>query len=407
MTHDLEQPSRLPRLFTPEILANPYPTYHHLRSTDPVHWDDAARAWIVTRYRDVLAALHDPLMSADRAALMQELAGKDELRPFFAFLGNRMVFTDPPKHTRLRGLLNKAFTPHVVESMRPRIQRLVDDFIDRAAGQGQMDLIRDLAFPLPATVISLLLGVPPADIGRLKSWSDDFVIFFSKAPAAMTPEEYQRAARAAEEMTVYFRGIVAHIREQPQDTLLRSMERAEEAGDRLSEAELFANANLLMVAGHETTTNLIGNGMLALLRNPEQLQRLREQPGLIPQAVEELMRYGNPVQFTNRIAREDLELGGKSIRKGQLLLLFLAAANRDPEQFPDPDRLDITRHPNHHVGFGQGIHFCLGAPLARLEAQIAIATLLRRLPGMKLASENLEYRDNLNLRGLKSLPVNV
>ena len=239
------------------------------------------------RYRDVLAALHDVRFSADRVTHMRALARREELRPFFDFIGNRMVFCDPPQHSRLRALLNKAFTPHAVEAMRPRVQQLVDQIIDRAQGQGGMDVIGDLAFPLPATVIALLLGLPPADIGRLKTWSDEFVVFFSSAPAAITPEQYHRAAQAAEAMTQYFRSALEQIKQPPEDTLLGAMELAEEAGDRLSEVELFANANLLLVAGHETTTNLIGNGMLALLQYPDQLRRLREGPGLVPQAIEE------------------------------------------------------------------------------------------------------------------------
>ena len=392
-------------LFGADMRADPYPAYHRLRRVDPVHWDATLQTWVVSRYHDVQVGLHDPRLSANRVAIMERLCDREELRPFFALLHDRMVFTDPPKHTRLRGLLNKAFTPHAVEAMRPRIQRLVDGFIDNAQSAGRMDIIGDLAFPLPATVIALLLGVPPADIGQLKSWSDEFVIFFKTAPAAITPEQYRRAAQAADAMTSYFRSVVAGIKEHEEGTLLRAMQLAEEAGDRLSDSELFANANLLLVAGHETTTNLIGNGMLALLQNPDQLRRLRETPGLMAQAVEEFMRYGNPVQFTNRVALEDLELGGRHIRRGQLVLLILAAANRDPEQFPDPDRLDITRSPNHHVAFGQGIHFCLGAPLARLEAQIAFSTLLRRLPGLRLADSLLEYCENFNFRGLKALPV--
>lgn len=405
MAHEPHPGIDIPGLFGPDMRADPYPVYHRLRSTDPVHWDSRLQVWVLTRYRDVLAGLHDARFSADRVTHMRGLASEEELRPFFDFIGNRMVFTDPPKHARLRALLNKAFTPHAVEAMRPRVQQLVDEVIDRALRQGGMDVIGDLAFPLPATVISLLLGVPPADIGRLKSWSDEFVVFFSTAPAGITAEQYSRAGQAAEAMTQYFRAAVERVKQHPEGTLLGAMELAEQAGDRLNEVELFANANLLMVAGHETTTNLIGNGVLALLQNPDQLQRLRDDPSLMPHAIEEFLRYGNPVQFTNRVAREDLDIGGKRIAKGQMLLPVLAAANRDPEQFPDPDRLDITRSPNHHVALGQGIHFCLGAPLARLEAQIAFSTLLRRLPGLKLAGGPVEYRENFNFHGLKSLPV--
>jgi cytochrome P450 len=405
MAHEPDGVAAPEHLFGPDMRADPYPVYHRLRATDPVHWDEQLQVWIVTRYRDVASALHDPRLSADRVTYIREGVGREDLRPFFDFLGDRMVFCDPPKHTRLRGLLDKAFTPHAVEALRPRVQALVDGFIDRALPQGCMDVIADLAFPLPATVISLLLGVPPEDIAVLKRWSDELIVFFGNAPAAITADQYGRCAEAAEAMTAYFRSALEQVKGHPEGTLLGAMELAEEARDRLSEAELFANANLLMVAGHETTTNLIGNGLLALLRHPDQLRRLRDDPAVLPRAVEELLRYGNPVQFTHRVAREDLDLGGKRIANGQMLLLILAAANRDPEQFLDPDLLDLERTPNHHFALGQGIHACLGAPLARLEAQVAFGTILRRLPGLKLAGGELEYRENFNLHGLKALPV--
>jgi cytochrome P450 len=392
-------------LFGPQMLADPYPVYHQLRSADPVHWDEALQAWVLTRYRDVVAALHDLRLSSDRVAYMQGLVGAADLQPFFAFLGNRMIFCDPPRHTRLRGLVSKAFTPHVIEAMGPYIQQLVDGFIDRVQGQGRMDLIHDLAFRLPATVIAQLLGIPATDCDLLKRWSDEFVFFFSNAPGIITAEQYRRASQAARDMTAYFRAALVQVKQHPQGTLLGMLELAEEAGDRLSEEELFANANLLLVAGHETTTNLIGNGVLALLQHPEQMRKLQDDPTLIPTAVEEFLRYNGPVQFTHRVAREDLDIGGKHIGKGQLVFLVLAAANRDPEQFRDPDRLDVTRSPNHHVGFSMGTHFCLGAPLARVEARIAFSTLLRRLPRLRLAGEPVEYRENFNLHGLKALPV--
>lgn len=405
MGHEPDGVATPVHLFGPGMRADPYPVYQRLRATDPVHWDEQLEVWIVTRYRDVASGLHDPRLSADRVSYMRNVVARPELTRFFDFIANRMVFADPPKHTRLRSLLNKAFTPHAVESMRPHIQQLVDGFIDKALPHGGMDIIGDLAFPLPATVISLMLGVSPEDIGQLKSWSDEFVVFFGSAPSAITPEQYARCALAADAMTRYFRAAVERIRPHPEGTLLGAMTQVEDEGERLSAAELFANANLLMVAGHETTTNLIGNGLLALLQNPDQLRRLREDPALLPRAVEEFLRFGNPVQFTNRIALEDLDLGGKQIKKGQMILLMLAAANRDPEQFPGPDRLDLSRTPNHHFALGQGIHVCLGAPLARLEAQIAFGTLLRRLPGLKLDGEKLEYRENFNFHGLKALPV--
>jgi cytochrome P450 len=392
-------------LFGPEMLADPYPVYRRLRETDPVHWHEPFGAWVLTRYHDVVAALNDPRFSAERTGAMQALTGRPELKPFFDFLAVRMLFTDPPRHTRLRGLVSKAFTPHAVEAMRSHIQTLVDQFLDRVRPQGQMDVIADLAYPLPVTVIIEMLGVPTRDRERLKRWSDEFVVYFSKAPNEVTPEEYATAARAVAAEEDYFRAAVAHLRTAAEPGLLGGMARAEEAGDRLTEQELYANANLLLTAGHETTTNLIGNGTLAMLRHPDQLEKLRADPSLLPAAIEEFLRFDAPVQFTHRVAKENVTIGDKLIRRGQFVYLILAAANRDPDRFADPDRLDITRKDNHHVAFGQGPHFCLGAPLARLEAQIAFAALLRQFPAFRLAADRVAYRPTFNLRGLQSLPV--
>jgi cytochrome P450 len=392
-------------LFGREMMQDPYPVYCRLRETDPVHWSDKFNAWIVTRYDEVAAGLNDLRLSSDRVALLRGLAGSPELDPFFTFLSNRMVFADPPKHARLRGLVTQAFTPHAVEAMRPHIQQLVDGFLDAAAGRGEMDFMREFAFPLPATVIMEMLGVPPSDRDRLKQWSDDFVAFFGTHPANVTLDQYRKALQSMRDMTGYFRTALAGLLTGRRECLLTTMEGAEHQGDRLSEDELFANANLLLVAGHETTTNLLGNGLLALLRHPDQLRLLKDDPALVPGAVEEFLRYDAPVQFTYRVAAEDVELGGKAICKGQFVFLFVAAANRDPAHFPDPDRLDVTRAPHKHLAFGLGHHFCVGAPLARLEAQIAFATLLHRLPDLRLAAEPLEYGDNFNLHGLKRLKI--
>jgi len=392
-------------LFGPEMLADPYPFYRQLQAADPVYWSAQFNAWIVTSFDAVAAGLNDLRLSSDRSALFREMAGSQELEPFFSFLGKRMVLTDPPKHTRLRGLVSKAFTPPAVEAMRPRIQQLVDGFLDAVQGAGRMDLVHDLAFPLPATVILNLLGLPAKDLELLKKWSDDFVVFFSNHPANITLDQYRAAQRSMQNIVEYFRAALPRIRMESQPCLLHTMELAEHDGDRLSEEELFANANLFLVAGHETTTNLIGNGMLALLTHPDELRRLQSDPSLIPGAVEELLRHDTPVQFTHRLALEDVSLGGKTIRRGQLVFLFLAAANRDPAHFPDPDRLDVTRAVHKHVAFGLGHHFCLGAPLARLEAQIAFATILRRLPNLRLATDKPVYRNNINLRGPQSLVI--
>jgi pimeloyl-[acyl-carrier protein] synthase len=400
-----ENTSDLVPLFGPEMLADPFPLYDRLREVDPVHWSDKFHAWIVTRHDEVVAGLNDLRLSSDRAKLFRDMAGSAELDPFFSFLERRMVLADPPKHTRLRGLVCQAFTPHVVEAMRPHIQKVVDDLLAKRRDAGTMDLIADFAFPLPATVIIEMLGLRPEDRDQLKSWSDDFVVFFSTHPANISLDQYRKALASMRAMVEYFRVAAARIRAAAHPCLLETMRLAQHNGDRLSEEEVYANANLLLVAGHETTTHMIGNGVLALMQHPDQMQRLLADPALIPNAVEEKLRLVGPVQFTNRVALEDVELGGKTIRRGDFVFLFLAAANRDPAHFPDPHRLDIGRVVHKHVAFGLGHHFCLGAPLARLEAQIAVATLLQQLPNLRLASNKLTYRDNFNIRGVNSLPV--
>lgn len=393
-------------LFNQEMLADPYPEYARLRSADPVHWDAADGRWVLTRYADIVTLLRSPAASSDRTAALAALA-PPSVRPLLAFRANSMINADAPKHARLRLLVSKAFTARAVEAMTDKIQRLVDGFLDPVQPRGRMDLIADLACPLPVTVIAEMLGVPAQDRDRFKHWSDDLALSAGGAgsPRALTLAEYGRVGQAFQELTAYFRAVVAERRVRPQDDLLSALARAEEAGDRLNEDELYANAALLLVAGNETTTNLIGNGMLALLRHPDQLARLQAEPSLVPAAVEELLRYDSPVQFTMRLLKEDATIAGKPLRRGQMVLLLLAAANRDPEQFADPERLDVGRSDNKHLAFGLGSHFCLGAQLARLEAQVAFGTVIRRLPRLRLDAPAPEFRPHFNLRGLKSLPV--
>jgi cytochrome P450 len=401
---DFEPTLSLSDLARPEILADPYPFYHRLRSRDPVYWDGGT--WVLTGHAEVVAALHDPRLTVERVNTDVSLL-PPEAQTVMGVIGQvlsmQMVFRDPPHHTRLRGLVNKAFTPRVVESMRARIGRIVDELLDAVAVSGRMDVIRDLAYPLPVTVIAEMLGVPPADRAELKRWSDDLAALLGRFD--LTWDEHVRISRSITELNEYLRGIVAQRRVAPRDDLISALLAAEEHGTVLSEEELLANCMLLLLAGHETTTNLIGNGLLALLRHPDQLERLRAEPGLIATAVEELLRYDSPVQLTSRVAREELELGGKRITRGQYVSLVLGAANRDPKVFPEPDRLDVGRRENRHVAFGHGIHFCLGAALARLEGQIALGTLLRRMPTLRLETATPQWRANQALRGLQSLPV--
>ncbi|MCI0849160.1 MAG: cytochrome P450, partial [Chloroflexi bacterium] len=317
-----------------------------------------------------------------------------------------MLMSDPPSHTRMRGLVNKAFTPRMIEMIRSRIQTLVDGMLDSVLKNGRLDVIADLADPLPAIVIADLLGVPTEDHSQFKKWSDDIAAGITGTGSVGTQSErFLIAQKSFIELSDYFRGIVEELRGHPEDNLLSALVEAEEAGDKLTEEELFANCVLLMFAGNETTTNLIGNGTLALLRNPVQMQMLQNDGELIGSAIEELLRFDSPVQKLGRLATADIEIGGKVIKSGELVWLCYGAANRDPEQFSKPDQLDITRSDNRHVAFAQGIHYCLGASLARLEGQIAIGTLLKRIPEIKLTSEELEWNPSTVLRGLKALPV--
>ncbi|PSB38872.1 cytochrome P450 [Aphanothece cf. minutissima CCALA 015] len=392
-------------LFSPAMLVDPYPTYAALRRTDPVHWHEPFGAWVLTRYDDVVAATHDPRLRSDRAGGMGERAGRPELQPLFEVIGAQMNITNPERHHRLRALVAKVFTPRAVDTLRPAVAAMVNELLDRLPEQCRFDVIADLAFPLPARVIARLLGLDTGELEQLKRWSDDFSAIFGTDPSAVTPEQYQRALQSTHELTTFFRAEFEKRRATPGDDLLSLLVHAEIDGDRLSETELIANANLLLAAGHETTTHLIGNGLLALLHHPDQLQLLLDEPSLIPNAIEEFLRYDGTVQFMYREAGEELTIGERSIRKGQLVYLMFAAANRDPARFPDPDRLDVRRRLDVHLAFGHGPHVCLGAALARMEAQVAFTALLRRCSGLQLTGEPLAYQDNLELRGLKALPV--
>ena len=392
----------------PEMHTDPYPLYRQLREEDPVHWSEPMEAWVLTRYDDVVGVLKSPRFSADRkrarnrfaqlASAMQEDVGP---------LGRAttMLSADPPEHTRLRGLVSKAFTMRMVEAMRPHIQEITDDLLDAVGSSSSFDLIQDLAYPLPVIVIAEMLGVPPEDRDEFKRWSDDLAATLGGPFVA--PDVLERARTSAQEMADYFRGVIAERRREPREDLLSGLIAAEERGEVLSEDELLATCMLLLAAGNETTTNLIGNGMVALLRHPDQLRKLQQDFSLIEPAVEEFLRYDGPVTSTARVAMEELEIGGKAIEEGRLVLTVLAAANHDPAQFSNPDELDITRQDNRHVAFGFGTHFCLGAPLARVEAQIAFTALLRRWPKLQLASAEVEWGPSFILRGPKSLPIVV
>jgi cytochrome P450 len=384
-----------------EFVADPYPTYHRLRREDPVHLSPLG-FWVLTRYEDVVSILRDG--RAAKEAIQEVVAAKLGVQPS-PRSALSMLDRDPPDHTRLRALVNKAFTPRVVERLRPHVQEIVDGLLDRVESKGTMDLIEEFAYPLPVIVICELLGVPIADHERFRSWG--LAIARGLDSVLLPPDSpvRERALAARSGLAAYFRELIAERRKSPREDLLSALIAAEEAGDTLGEDELLSTCILLLIAGHETTVNLIGNGTLALLRHPDQLRRLRETPALIGSAVEELLRFDGPVQRTARVPNADITIGGRTIKEGELLMPFIAAADRDPAQFPDPDRLDLGRTENRHIAFGWGIHFCLGAPLARVEGRIAINTLAQRFPKLALATAAPEYRPSLTLRGLARLPV--
>ena len=398
-----EGPLSLYRLLDPEVLANPYPLYRRLRTEDPVHWDPFLHAWVVTRYADVVTVLHR--FSANRTPTPEQLAalGLETLTPVARVMVRQMLFLDAPSHTRIRGLASQAFTPRRVERLREHIQDIMDGLLDAVLPRGRMDVIEDLAAPLPAIVTAEMLGVPTRDHQLLKKWSADFAEMLGNFQH--NPDRAAGVLRSTEEMVAYFRDAVREQRERPRDGLVSALLAAEIDGDRFTEDEVIANVIVTMVGGQETTTNLIGNGIVTLLRNPQELVRLREDPALLAPAVEELLRYESPSQHTARLAPDDVTLGGKLIRKRQAVIAVMAAGNRDPERFPDPDRLDLGRPDNRHLAFGWAAHFCFGAPLARIEGQIAFSTMLRRLPGLRLEPGPLVWRENLGLRGLTALPV--
>jgi pimeloyl-[acyl-carrier protein] synthase len=405
ITTRLDNALSLYHLLDPEVLASPYPLYHRLRSEDPVHWDPYLHAWVVTRYVDVIRVLHDFLAYPTPTPEQLTAIGLSSFSPIAAVMVKQMLFMDPPAHTRLRSLASQAFAPQRVEMLRSHIREVVDHLIDRVKPGGTMDVIADLAEPLPCIVTAEMLGIPVEDHPQLKFWSQDFAEMLGNFQH--NPERAPRVLKSVQEMTSYFCSAVKEQRLHPRGGLVSSLTNAEIQGDRLTEEEVVANLIITMVGAQETTTNLIGNGVLSLIRNPDQLERIRSDLSLIPSAIEELLRYESPSQHTARLAPDDVELGGKRIRKREAVIAVMAAGNRDPERFAEPDRLDVTRADNRHLAFGWAAHFCFGAPLARIEGQITLETLLRRFPTWTLEPGPLVWRTNLGLRGLTALPIRV
>lgn len=422
------------RLQQKEIRSNPYPFYEQLRNQDPIHWDEELGFWVLSHYSDIDSLYTDERFSRAQGLMrgFQRLSETEQqiAEPVYHSFSQTVFYADPPYHTHLRGLMNHAFTPRRVERLRPYIQKIVNELLDVAQAQAEMDVIRDLAYPLPVMVIAELLGLPAKDRSRFKEWSDD--LFAILGTVRNKPSDLlERAAQSLDEMTEYVKELSHTRREQPEDDLLTALLSVTEdeglacphphgsssrhamgemigeqkTSSSLTEEELVANINILLSTGHETTTHLIGNGLLALMQHREQLEKLQAQPALIASAIDEMLRYDNPVQITYRSALEDANIKGKLIRKGDLVNTIIGSANRDPERFTHPNRFDINRSEGRHLGFGIGIHFCIGAPLVRLEAEIGFETILRRFPKISLATETLEWQEHPIFRGLKSLPV--
>jgi hypothetical protein len=386
---------------------DPLPAYRRLREDEPIRRNRWQGSWLLSRYEDVAAVLRDPRFTTDRTGLLpfrMMRRGSQRHPDFVSLLDRNLLMLDGEEHRRVRGLVSKAFTPRRIEALRPRVEAIVDELLDAAAGKGEMELVRDLAHPLPVIVIAELLGVPLEDRERFRGWSNDVVQILDLLSGR---EGLRPAWRGAEGLAGYFRGLLAERRRAPQDDLLSAMLAAEEDGASLAEADLLALSSLLLAAGHETTTNLIGNAVLALLRHPGERKRLQDDLALMPGAVEEFLRFDSPVQVTDRVVTEDLDFRGHRFRRGQLAVCLIGAANHDPARFPDPDRLDVTRADRGHLAFGLGPHVCLGAPLARLEAEVALAGLLRRFPDFTGPSDPPGRRPSVVLRGPTALPLSL
>ena len=405
MKASLGRPIELPPLFGAEMHEDPYPVYQRLRENDPVHWNDALHAWVLTRYDDVAWALKS--LPSDRVSLVRQRFRDSGLDLLWDALAALMIQRDAPDHTRLRGLVQKAFYRSSIEQWRAAIERRIRSLLVPALARGEMDFIWDFAVPLPILVISDLVGVPEDDREQVKRWCDDFSIVALNFYASISTDQLARGLQSVKEFRTYLETLVEKLARAPRQDLLSALVLAEHEGHRLTMDELLANAILLLNAGNETTSNLLGNGLAALLRHPEQLARVRAKHDSVTDAVEECLRFDSPVQFQGRVALADTECAGIHIREGQLVVPVLGAANRDPAHFPDPDRFDVFRRPNFHLAFGHGHHHCVGAELARVEAQLAFTILLTELRTLELLPVELCHRENFNMRCYQSLPVRV
>ncbi len=385
---------------------NPYPVYQAMREEAPVYWSDAWGCWLLTRYEDIIKTLQDyqTFTSLGRLTATMELPAPlwEKVAPLVRHYSQGLINVDPPDHTRMRQLVHMAFTPRAIRKMRAYIEAIVERLIDEQIERGELDVIWDFSYPLPVTVIAEMMGIPVEDHAKFKRWSGEIVGFM--ATPKPSPEVLLKSQDALLAMQQYFRDIYARRRLAPADDLITALVRAELEGDKLTEEEMVSSCVTILIGGHETTTYLIANGMYALLQHPAQLRLLCDNPALDASAIEEFLRYEGPFQRNRRIATRDVKIGDMTIKKDQLVMQFLGAANRDPARFDNPDALDLTRSPNRHLAFGYGSHFCLGAPLARLEVPLAIRALLTKLRRIRLAHKDLEWNSAL-FRGLKSLPI--
>jgi cytochrome P450 len=392
-------------LLSPALFAEPYPTFDLMRQSDPLYWHEQMGVWFATRYHDVRTVIRDSRFSSARVDAFMPPRNDDKTQAMRQFYDDWMLFSDPPEHTRLRRLAARAFTPRSTATLESFVHRAVDEALDRVKGQDQIDIIADFGFPVPARVIAHMLGVPPDRVDDFERWSNDLL----RVPSLVgdPDENFAISYQAMRDLEAYFRGLIAERRAAPTEDLLSLMVHATEDGSALSERELIAQCALLLIAGHETTTNLIGNATLALLRNPGELARLRAQPDLAAPAVEEFVRYDGPVAANARQATEDVTLSGGVVPAGAVVMAVMPAANRDPAIFADPGRLDVGRDDNRHLGFGFGPHACIGAALARMETRIAMTSLLARYPRMELAVSEPTQLVSWAIRGVTSLPVAV
>lgn len=396
-------------LLTPERVADPYPVFAELRSRRPVFYNEHYRAWFIHRHDDLLAALKDPRFSSDRIRPVFEHklteSQRRERAPTYRILGEWMVFRDPPDHTRLRKLVSRAFTPRAISLWQPRIVEVVNSLIAELAPRGHMDVISDFAYPLPAVVIAEMMGVPTGDRDLFKDWSDDLMVLVFGARGVEGRRE--RAQHGLLELSEYLGTLVRRFRTEPAENLIGTLIRAQEGDDTLTDDEIVGTCILLLFGGHETTTNLIGNGLHALLAHPDQLERLRshDDGDYLRAATEEILRFDGPSKMQVRMAADDIDVGGAVIRRHDMVYLVQAAANRDPDVFADPERFDLERNPSDHLGFGFGLHYCLGAAVARLEGSIALDALVRRLPDLRAGPETPEWHPTLISRGMASFCV--